>query len=104
LSESSEDGGGQGGFNNNSYISLGILGVVVSGVWMLASTLSGIRTEMAEDRSSTQLYEQKLEQEIADMKLGQTDRWTATDMFKWAVRLQRANEKGLSVPEPEAGK
>lgn len=77
-------------FNVNSAISLGLMLIVLGACWNLSAQLTSLN-----------LGQGALVKQIENMATeSKKNPWTGTDMFKWAVQLQREN-KTLVVPEPK---
>lgn len=93
------------GLNTNSYITLGlgitIISASIGGAFWLSSQFSGLRQgqELTQERMSN--LKEKLELRLSTLETAKVaDRWSGTDMFKWAVKLQRENP-AIKVPEPK---
>lgn len=85
--------------NTNTYVSFGLLALVVGGLWAILGSLAGAKDEVKEARRESNVRFDKMEMRISGLE-STKNTWTATDMFKWAVHLQQANPQ-MKVPEPE---
>ena len=85
--------------NVNTGISIGLLGVIIVAAWTILGVMNGIRSDLGATRLELNARFDKIELRVNNLELTKNS-WTATDMFKWAVHLQQANQN-LKVPEPE---
>lgn len=95
-----------GQISTNTYVSVGLLVFLLGGFWAVLNTIYSSKTEIT-------TRQDKMEMRIANIEAQkkQEETWTDTDMFRWAVHLQRDNAdpkklqvEGLKVPEPEVHK
>ena len=92
--------------NANTGISIGIIIVVIGGVWAVMNGIGGIRNEIglaqaqqAQNRVEFMAKIEKIESKVTALE-NNKNTWTSTDMFRWAVHLQQSNPS-MKVPEPE---
>jgi hypothetical protein len=85
--------------NTNTYVSVGLLALLVGGLWAILNGLSSAKEEVKEARRELNGRFDKIEVRVQGLE-STKNTWTATDMFKWAVHLQQANPQ-IKVPEPE---
>jgi hypothetical protein len=83
--------------NTNSYISIGLVLLLLSALIWLNTKFSDLHDGQTNVRFDVQTLTTRMEV-IEKAKV--IDRWSGTDMFKWAVKLQRENPS-LKVPEPK---
>lgn len=74
--------------NANSYVSIGLLITIIAATWVISSSVN----------KATELNRQ-FEVRLATMEKNR-ETWTDSDMFRWAVHLQKENPT-LKIPEPE---
>lgn len=98
--------------NVNSYISLGMLGSLIVGFlslfFWLNNHFDSFKTSQADLKAEVTKAQDKMSYDMKEVVSRvtnietnrSTDKWTGTDMFKWAVHLQRDNPS-LHVPEPK---
>lgn len=84
-------------FNTNSYISLGVAIIFLGGLAWLNTRLSDLHDGQRDVKFEVLTLQTRMEV-IEKAKV--VDRWSGTDMFKWAVKLQRDNPQ-IKVPEPK---
>lgn len=123
-----EESGSAVKLNLNSYLSLSMIGVLVTvAIWLntkfsmidsafllqtekdktiqavATSTLEKAKEEVLSQVKDFGVKLDKFDVRVSNLEAAvhapQQDRWTSTDMFKWAVKLQREN-KSMVVPEP----
>ena len=96
--------------NANTYVSIGVLVVLLSGFGIVVKGINDTKTETTTMKSALEVTAitnknelvtkiDKLESRINNLESAKNS-WTATDMFKWAVHLQQSNPQ-IKVPEPE---
>ena len=93
--------------NTNTYVSIGLIMLIVGGIWAILSAISSIKSDISSARVESNARFDKVETRVSSIETSKNV-WTSTDMFKWAVHLQQANSdpkklqsEGLKVPEPE---
>jgi hypothetical protein len=88
---------GEHKLNSNSYISLGLVLLLLSGgVWM-----NNKFNDLAGGQKDVGFKIEKVESRVGAIETAKVvNRWTNIDMFKWAVHLQRDNPQ-IKVPEPK---
>ena len=123
-----EDSGSAVRLNLNSYLSLSMIGIVVTvAIWLnskfldieshfniqaerdrtvqseAAATLEKAKSEVLSQVKDFGVKLDKLDSRVGTLEIQyrtpSPDRWTSTDMFHWAVKLQRDNPS-VKVPEP----
>jgi hypothetical protein len=85
-----ENGLSKAGLNTNSYISVGLAVLLIGSALYLRDGQKDVAFEVKTVQTRIDVLE----------KAKISDRWSGTDMFKWAVKLQRDNP-ALKVPEPK---
>lgn len=90
-----------GSVNTNTYISVGMMAVLIAGFWTVMNAVYGAKSDLI---ARSDRYEMKVDALTArvDKFEANKETWSFQDMFKWAVHLQRDNPT-LKIPEPEAG-
>jgi cell division protein YceG involved in septum cleavage len=83
--------------NTNSYISISVVVLLIGALVWLNTKFGELHDGQKDTRFDVQALTTRLET-IEKAKV--TDRWSGTDMFKWAVKLQRDNPT-IKVPEPK---
>lgn len=91
-----------GTVNTNTYVSIGLVVVVLGGFFAVLNSVYSVKGEIAARLDKVEWRMGTYE------KISTKETWNDVDMFKWAVRLQRENAdpkklsaEGLKVPEPE---
>jgi hypothetical protein len=89
-----------GTLDKNTYISLGLVASVIGGAIALIVAIYSAKGDITAklDRFDWRLG--AVESNVSKVEKSQ-ETWTDVDMFRWSVRLQRANEGKLIVPEVE---
>jgi outer membrane murein-binding lipoprotein Lpp len=95
---------GRANLNTNTFVSLGVLAAIVTGTWVLANKISGVKTDiLASNVTMKAEFSAKatsIEARVTALEgRPKNESWSDGDMFRWATRLQREN-RGLKVPEP----
>ena len=96
--------------NQNTYISVGLLIVLLGGfAWVIKGQSdnrsdnilmkSELIMQAAASKNELSSKIDKLETRMLNVESAKNT-WTSTDMFKWAVHLQQSNPQ-IKVPEPE---
>lgn len=83
--------------NTNSYLSIGLVVLLIAALLWLNTKFSDLHDGQKDVRFDLQAITTRIER---IEKAKEQDRWTGTDMFKWAVKLQRENPS-IKVPEPK---
>mgnify|MGYP007027865158 CR=1 FL=1 len=85
--------------NVNTGVSIGLIGLVCTGIWLILNAVSGTKTEVGATRQELNGRFDKMELRVTNLESARNS-WTNTDMFRWSVHLQQANPQ-IKVPEPE---
>jgi len=88
--------------NTNTYVSVGILVTILSGFAVMMNTIYSSKSTLETNQIR---FENKIDGVIFRVDKFEKNRetWSAQDMFKWAVHLQRDNPS-MKVPEPDTSK
>src|SRR5438874_1111750 len=88
---------------NTIVVPLTVVVSIAVGTWVLSNGISSKFGDVNNAQKDLGFKIEKLESRVKTMEdLKVTDRWTSTEMFKWAVHLQKANPQ-IKVPEPDHG-
>lgn len=93
--------------NTNTYVSVGLIMLIVGGIWAILSAISSIKTDIQSARVESNARFDKVENRVSAIETSKNT-VTATEFYKWAIHLQQSNSDpkklqtdGLKVPEPE---
>lgn len=89
-----------GTVNANTYISAGLVVVVLGGFIAVLNSLYATKGEITARLDKVEWRMGSYEERIGAAK-PHKESWSDRDMFKWAVRLQKENQGKIVVPEPE---
>lgn len=85
-----------GPLNANTYISVGLVVVVLGGFFAVLNSLYTAKGEI-----TARLDKVEWRMGGYEKSMPKHESWTDRDMFKWAVKLQKENQGKIVVPEPE---
>lgn len=83
--------------NTNSYLSISLVVILVGSLLWLNNKFGDLHDGQVNVRFDLQTLTTRIEV-IEKSKV--IDRWSGTDMFKWAVKLQQ-NNPTIKVPDPK---
>jgi hypothetical protein len=86
-----------GAINANTYISGSLVVVVLGGFMAVLNSLYSTKGEITARLDKVEWRMGSYEKSAVPVK----ESWTDMDMLRWSVKLQRANEGKIIVPEPE---
>jgi hypothetical protein len=93
--------------NKNILALISVLCTVIGGTWFMASRVSNAKTDiMAQNVNlKTEFVAAKtaIESRISALEARPLNRetWTDSDMYRWAIQLERENQGKVKVPEPQ---
>lgn len=96
--------------DNNSFVSISLVVLLLGGVWGLSSILHGDKESqsasfselerlLVEQQHALELQKVTIEAKLETLTSAARDNWTGNDMFRWAAALQHDNPE-IKVPEP----
>lgn len=88
--------------NVNTYVSVGLLVVLLTGFGWLIKGQSETQSQIQMAKNDSQIMFEKIDMRLKNVE-NSKNTWSAVDMFKWAVHLQQSNPS-IKVPEPEVTK
>lgn len=107
------ENGKKGIINVNTGISVGVVGILIVGIWTILNAITSAKNEsnsaIASMRQELNGRFDKVELRVSTLE-SQKNNWSAVQMFQWSVHLKELNSKesltkdGLRVPEPEIPK
>lgn len=95
--------------NTNTYVSIGLIALVMGGIWAILGSISStkneivaVRSEIVDAKKDTRIFYDKLDDRLKNVETNKSF-LTTTDFYKWAIHLQQSNPT-IKVPEPEIQK
>jgi hypothetical protein len=87
------------GINSNTYISIGLLASIILATWFMSGAIGAARSDVTAAKVEIINRVTKTEERIGQLEKSH-ETWNDSDMFRWAVHLQKENPN-LKIPEPE---
>jgi hypothetical protein len=93
--------------NKNLLAFISLLISVIGGTWFIASRVGHTRTDIMSQNVSMKAdfvaAKTAIEARLTTLEQRPINRetWTDSDMYRWAIQLERENQGKVKVPEPQ---